>query len=79
MSPSTNTRSVPTDPITTLAVFPYTSSYLTQYDLENTVKHTHTDIKEILAKLLDESDKKDAKLDNKDEKIIELSFKFSTY
>ena len=79
MSPSINTRSGPTDTITTLDIFPYTSPYLTKSNFKNTVKDIHTDIKATPKKLLDTSDKQYEKLDKQYEKIIELSSKFSTY
>ena len=75
MSPSTNTRSGPTASITTLAIFPHTSIYITQSDLDNTDRYVHTDIKSfndnitsLLTKILDTNDKQDAKLYNQDEK-----------
>ena len=85
MSSSTNTQSVPTASITTLAIFPPTppaSPYITQSDLNNTSKDIHTGIKafnnnttSLIVKLLDTNDKQD----NKDEKITYISSKLSTY
>ena len=86
MYPSTSTLSRPTTSITTLSIVPYTSPYITQYDLENAVKYIHTDIKSfnnnitaLFTELLDTNYKQDAKLDKQDKKITELSSKLSTY
>ena len=49
--PSTNTRYGPTASITTLAIVPPTSTYITQYDLNNNVKYIHTDIKSFNKKI----------------------------
>ena len=63
-----------------------TSPYITQSDLNNTIKDIHTEIKafndnitSLLAKLLDTNYKRDEMLDKQDEKITELLSKFSTY
>ena len=66
MYTSTNTKSGSTTSITTLDIFLPNSPYITQYDLDNTAKDIHTDIKyfnnnitTMLTKLLDTNDKQD--------------------
>ena len=95
MSPSTNTQSSPTAFIETLSIVPPTpptSTYLIKYDLDNTIKYIHTEIKafnknihngmkamnkNIAAMLVTLINKTD-KQNNQEEKTTYLSSKLST-
>ena len=57
MSPSTNTRSVPTNSTKTLEIVPSTSSYVKQTALDNTINA-------LFAKISDQFDKQYEKLES---------------
>ena len=53
MSPSTNTRSVPTPPTETIDIvppIPPITDYITRSDLYDTIKHIHTNMKSYIEK-----------------------------